>query len=101
MNKSLVWSERAKKDLSLIASFYDNRNGSSIYSKKLLKTFRSAASIIQKNPSISIDTVFEGVKAFIILDYILFYEVLEQHIFILTVCDSRRNPQQLESILSK
>jgi len=31
MNKSLVWSERAKKDLSLIASFYDNRNGSSIY----------------------------------------------------------------------
>lgn len=37
----------------------------------------------------------------LILDYILFYEVLEQHIFILTVWDSRRNPQQLESILSK
>jgi hypothetical protein len=80
---------------------YDKRNQSSTYSNKLLKTFREAAVLIEKFPNAFVTTDYDQVKAFIILDYILFYEVLEHHILILTVWDSRRNPKQLESILER
>lgn len=100
MNKTLIWSVKAKKDLKAIKSFYDNRNQSSIYSNKLLKELRVTAVLFCKYPEVAITTDFNQVKAFIILDYILFYKIFQSQILILTVWDSRRNPDALSAMLS-
>ena len=71
------------------------------YSKKLLNTFRHSAELIQKFPLLSIPTNNENVRGFIILDYIIFFRILPDHILILTIWDCRRDQQQLTQILSE
>ncbi|MGV3509501.1 MAG: type II toxin-antitoxin system RelE/ParE family toxin [Sphingobacteriaceae bacterium] len=101
MNKRVTWSLHAQKDLRKIKGFYDQRNKSSDYSKKLLKAFRNSANLIESYPEASILSDFENVRGFIILDYILFYEILEEHILILMVWDCRRDPNQIKRILKR
>jgi plasmid stabilization system protein ParE len=101
MTKSVTWSLLAQKNLREIKSFYDQRNQSSTYSNKLLKTFRDTAKLIEKFPNASILTDFENVKGFIILDYIVFYEILEDHILILLILDCRRDPEQIKRGLKR
>ena|SRR5258708_966230 len=101
MSKKVVWSPGARNDIKEIRDFYDKRNKSNVYSKKLLKTFKDAADYIEKFPNSSFKTDYENVRGFVILDYIIFYEILELHILILTVWDCRRNPEQLSNIITR
>ena len=101
MNKPVRWSERAKLDLTSIKKFYDTRNQSPAYSKKLLKTFRDTSKLIQKFPLLSIPTEFNNIRGFVILDYIIFYEITEDCILILFIWDCRRDPDQLRTILNR
>ena len=67
MSKKAVWSHRAKTDIIEIKNFFDRRNKSKRYSRKLLNAFRDSANFIQKYPDASAKTDFENVRGFIIL----------------------------------
>ena len=99
MTKPLVWSVVAKLNIKRIKQFYNERNQSSDYSNKLLRVFKDSAELIERQPLIGKKTDVDGVKAFIILDYIIFYELLEKHILILMVWDCRRDPDQVKNFL--
>ena len=99
MIKSLVWSAVAKRNLKEIKSFFDTRNQNSEYSKKLLRVFKNAARVIERQPQIGKNTDIGGIKGFIVLNYIIFYEVLLSHILILMVWDCRREPEQIKKFL--
>jgi toxin YoeB len=101
MIKTVIWTETAKNDLQNIKNFYDQRNQSNLYSKKLLKTFRDAAKLIEKFPTLSIQTDQQNIRGFAILRYIIFYEILKDTIVVLFVWDCRRDPEQLNKILNK
>ncbi|HMG14498.1 MAG TPA: type II toxin-antitoxin system RelE/ParE family toxin [Saprospiraceae bacterium] len=101
MNKPVVWSEKAKKELIRLKEFYDERNKSSNYSKKLFKTFQDASKLIGRFPYLSIATDYNNVRGFLILDFIIFYEIVDKHILILFIWDCHRDPEQLRSILGK
>ncbi len=101
MIKKVVWSPEAKRDIKEIKDFYDKRNKSKSYSNKLLKIFRDAAEFIEKFPESSYKTNRENIRGFVIKDYILFYEILSTQILVLTVWDSRRNPEQLTERIPK
>ena len=99
MIKSIVWSAVAKRNLKEIKRFYDLRNQNSEYSKKLLRVFKNAANLIERQPRIGKNTDKAGIKGLIVLNYIIFYEILHSHILILMVWDCRRDPKQLEKFL--
>lgn len=99
MSNRVVWSERAKKDLIAIKSFYDSRNQSTQYSTKLLKTFKDSAKFIEKYPNASIQTDIKNIRGFIIHHYIIYFQIIESNILILTVWDCRRDPSQLKEWL--
>lgn len=99
MTKPIVWSQNSKNDLKNIKKFFDTRNQSSEYSKKLLKTFRDSAKLIEKFPLLSIPTEYDNVRGFVILEYIIFYEIMSKHILVLMVWDCRRDPEQLNKIM--
>lgn len=101
MTKPVVWSQSSKSDLKNIKKFYDTRNQSTAYSKKLLKTFRDSTKLIEKFPYLSIPTEYESVRGFVILEYIIFYEILIDHILVLMVWDTRRDPEQLNKKMKK
>ncbi|MBK8448496.1 MAG: type II toxin-antitoxin system RelE/ParE family toxin [Saprospiraceae bacterium] len=101
MTKPIVWSQNAKNDLKNIKKFFDTRNQSSTYSKKLLKTFRDSAKLIEKFPLLSIPTEYDNVRGFVILEYIIFYEIMSEHILVLIVWDCRRDPEQLNKLVKR
>lgn len=73
MTKSLVWSTVAKRNIERIKQFYDGRNKNSNYSKKLLRVFKDAANVIEKQSQIGKNTDIEGIKGFIVLNFIIFH----------------------------
>jgi plasmid stabilization system protein ParE len=99
MTKNVVWSRRAEIDMTEIKAFYDKRNKSTAYSDKLLKAFQNTADLIEKYPHLGRLSSYDRVRGVVVSNFILFYEILEKHVLILTVWDCRQNPEQLEEIL--
>jgi plasmid stabilization system protein ParE len=99
MAKQIIWSLRAQNDRKDILKFWREKNKSNTYSKKLDQRFREAISIIKDYPQIGKQTDDSNARVKIITDYLLIYEEIENSIIILTIWDSRQDPQNLKKIL--
>ena len=95
MAKKVIWTNRAKSDRLAIFDYWTQRNKSKAYSIKLHLLFQEATKIISQYPEIGKPTSEANVKMKIVRDYLMFYEILSHQIFILTIWDSRQNPQKI------
>jgi toxin YoeB len=101
MAKQIIWSIGADNDRIKIFEYWNNRNKSSSFSKKLNTLFNSPVELIANHSSIGKPTELQNVKIKIVKDYLIIYEDTPELIIILTIWDSRRNPEQLKGILEK
>ena len=90
--RKIVWSNRAIKRLYGILEFYDQRNKSKTYSKKLYQLLHKQVKVLIKFPEIELKTTEETTRGLIIEDYIIYYQITEDKIIIHTVWDSKQNP---------
>lgn len=95
MAKKIIWTARAQNDRKEILSFWIEHNKSSVYSIKLDSLFKGAVRLIKRNPGIGKPADIKGVRIKIISHYLMFYELLDEEIYILTIWDGRRNPESL------
>ena len=95
MAKQITWSPLAIRKRSEILQFWINHNKSDTYSKKLNTSFRLATTLLSEYPEIGKPTTNENVRFKIVRHYLLFYEIRESNIYILTIWDSRQNPDSL------
>lgn len=95
-DRKITWSPRAKLRLFDIYSFFNNRNKNKIYSLKLSKIFKAHVIRLKKLPEIGVETNRENVRGLTVGDYIIYYKVEPYEIIILTVWDSRQNPEDLK-----
>lgn len=101
MAKQVIWSDRAIDDLLKIFEYWNNRNKSVSYSKKLNELFNKAIALVANHSSIGKPSQIEDIKIKIVKDYLMIYEDTPELIIILTIWDSRRNPEDLEKIIKK
>lgn len=99
MAKQVVWSLRAQKERKEILEYWRLRNKSSTYSKKLNQLFKESVKIITDFPQIGKSTDDVKARIKIVRDYLIIYEETETQILILTISDSRQDPDKLENIL--
>ena len=99
MAKQVVWSLRARDDRKAILQYWRVRNKSNTYSKKLNQLFKDSIQIIKDFPQIGKTTDDSNTRIKIVRDYLIFYEETETQIFILTIWDSRQDPDKLERVL--
>ena len=99
MAKKVIWSKRAQNDRKNILKYWSNRNRSSTYSILLNQKFKEAISIIQIHPRLGKPTNNINIRIKIVRDYLIIYRDSEILISILTILDSRQNPQNFEEIL--
>lgn len=92
----IVWSSTANKELKLILEFFNLRNKSKTYSKKLYKKIQIELKNLLLHPEIGKKTDAVNVRGLLIENYYLFYEVNAKHIVILSVWDTRQNPESLK-----
>jgi plasmid stabilization system protein ParE len=95
MAKRVIWSLRARNDRKAILEYWHTRNGNKNYSKKLAAEFGETVSYIAEHNYIGVATDEENVRIAVCGHYLIFYELKKEVVEILTVWDSRRNPQNL------
>ncbi len=101
MAKQVIWSRLAHNDRFNILDYWMKRNKSVSYSKKLNQIFENTAELISKHPKIGKQTEIQNIRIKIIKDYLLTYRETEQFIEILTIWDSRQDPQIFDRIIKK
>lgn len=95
MAQGLIWSPRARKDRVSIFSYWNRRNGSKAYSRKLSALFNAALRTAVDFPDSGIITDFEGVRAVLARDYLLLYRMVPEGSYVLTIFDTRQDPDKL------
>jgi len=99
MVKQVVWSPRAHKDRKDILDYWRKRNKSNTYSKKLNQLFKEAIHIVRDFPRIGKQTDEPNTRLKIVRDYLKFCEETTTQILILTIWDSRQNPDRPKEVL--
>lgn len=64
--------------------------------KKLYELFASNTKLVAKNPELGRPTEFDSVRIIIVTDYQIYYHIGNKDIEILTIWDSRRDPQKFK-----
>lgn len=102
MAKQIIWSRRAQNDRKEIFKYWNKRNKSSTYSKKLNALFKEAVKLISQYPEIGKPTDDKNARIKIVKDYLIIYEVNDKdQLLILTIWDSRQSSLRLKKILPK
>jgi len=97
MAKRLIWSTNAQNDRIEIFGYWNNRNKSKIYSRKLNEIFREHIEIILRYPDIGLPTDIENVRSRTVRDYQIIYLIRDVSIIILAIWDNRQNPDKLKT----
>jgi toxin YoeB len=99
MAKQVIWSLKAQNDKKVILNYWRQRNKSNTYSKKLNELFKESIRIILDFQQIGKVTDDTKARIKIVRDYLIIYEETETQIFILTIWDSRQDPDKIKKIL--
>lgn len=100
MVKQIIWSIRAQSDRKHILNYWNKRNKSKLYSRKLNGLFKEAVKLIAHYPEIGKLTDNQNARIKIVKNYLIIYEVDEKdRLLILTIWNSRQNPKKLKRIL--
>jgi len=99
MVRTIIWTERAHRDRIKIFTYWNERNLSNIYSKKLQRLIKESVNLISKHPLVGQLTDIENVRTKVLKDYLIIYEITLNEIVILSIWDCRKNPQDLNSVL--
>ena len=99
MAKQVVWTLRAQDDRKKILNYWRQRNKSAVFSIKLNQLFINTINLIADFPKIGKPTSDNNARIKIIKDYLMIYQETDTTIYILTIWDSRQNPEKLEEIL--
>jgi toxin YoeB len=92
MAKRITWTHRAHRDRKEILLYWKHRNQSAAYSRKINTLIKKAIDLVAAHPYIGRKTDIENVRVKLATNYLIFYEIAEDQIFILSLWDSRRNP---------
>lgn len=101
MAKQVIWSLRAQDDRKSILDYWQKRNKSNTYSKKLNQLFKEAINTIRDFPKIGRLTDEKNARIKIVRDYLIIYEESDTASYILAVWDGRQDPTELEKTLNK
>ena len=99
MAKRVVWTITAKKARRNILEYWIKRNKSNSYSKKLNQIFIETADLISKHPKIGKQTELTGIRYKVVRDYLFTYRETKKSIEVLTIWDSRQDPENFDRII--
>lgn len=96
MAGKIIWSARAKSELIEILQYWIDRNKSNAYSIKLNHLIEDQVKLILDFPKIGRKTDIPNVFIKIVKDYLLYYEIVDGNLYILTLRHGKKNPNTLE-----
>ena len=101
MAKKITWSQYASRDRIEIIKYWNSRNKSTEYSKKLRVLFQNAINTIQIFPHIGEIINQNEVRVKLVRDYYIVYKEYAEFIRIIAIWDCRQNPEKFEHIIKR
>ncbi len=99
MVKRIIWTATAQLDRKEIFAYWNKRNGSNYYSIKLNKLFIEASELLSVHPHTGRETSLDKVRVKIVRDYLMVYKFTDTEVQILSIFDTRQNPEKLEDFI--
>lgn len=93
MVRRLIWSVEARNSRKNIFDYWNNRNKSKAYSRKLNFLFNTNLKIITELPEFGKPTFREDSKFIIVSHFEIIYKITQTEIVVLDIWDTRQNPQ--------
>ena len=100
MARKIIWSKRAQQDRYSIFYFWNNRNKSTSYSKKINKLFIAAMEFVAIHPLTGKPTDRKEIRIKFVNHFALIYETAENELHVLSIFDTRQNPDKLKGIIA-
>jgi hypothetical protein len=95
MARLIEFSRRSTVQLQKILTFYDERNGSDVYSKRLLKCLLSELNRLSQTPTASSPSTREDVRFAYMMGYTIIFRYNSRRITLLSIRSSARKPLKL------
>lgn len=92
MALEILYSPEFADNLESILNFYDERNGSDTYSKKLFKMVHEQIRLLSVFPEIGRITDFPGVRVVFVEDYGVEYQIRDGAILVIDIYSCLTNP---------
>jgi addiction module RelE/StbE family toxin len=97
----IEWGEKARLDRKEIFSYWNNRNKSTSYSKKLNLLFNSSIEHLQNFPFIGKDSGYKDTRYLVVRHYLIFYKITAVSVIIIRIWDGRQNPGKIKALLAE
>jgi plasmid stabilization system protein ParE len=97
----IIWTKTAVLQRRKILAYWNKRNKSMAYSKKLISEIAQRIQFLVKNPEIYIKTEFPDIRTSTLGHYNIFYKITNNELIVIAFWDNRRNPKTLSKILKR
>ncbi|WP_309613942.1 type II toxin-antitoxin system RelE/ParE family toxin [Flavobacterium sp.] len=94
--RRIIWTATAKLQLQEIFEYFNFRNKRKTYSLKLNRIIQSEIKSLLLQSNIGKKTDAINVRGLLIENYYVFYQINQKDIIILSVWDTRQNPNKLK-----
>ena len=96
MAQKIVWTQKAKRELIDILQYWVDRNKSNTFSLKLNSLIESQLNLILEQPKIGRKTDLPNVYIKVINKYLLYYEFVNDTLYILTIRHGSQNSENIQ-----
>ncbi|WP_312421132.1 type II toxin-antitoxin system RelE/ParE family toxin [Epilithonimonas sp.] len=96
MAQKIVWTQKAKRELIDILQYWVDRNKSNTFSLKLNSLIESQLNLILEQPKIGRKTDIPNVYIKVIHKYLLYYEFVNDKLYILTIRHGSQNSENIQ-----
>ena len=95
------WTKIALNQRNYIFEYWNKRNKSRNYARKLNSEIKSRTALLKQNPEMGIKTQFENTRAISLGHYNLLYKFNSPNIIITAFWDNRQDPEKLLNFLKR
>ncbi|MCD4679736.1 MAG: type II toxin-antitoxin system RelE/ParE family toxin [Bacteroidales bacterium] len=95
----VFWTSTALKQRNHVFQYWNDRNKSTTFSKKLNKKIKERIILLKLNPEIGKRTEFENTRAISLGHYSILYKNISTEIIITGFWDNRQDPKKLLKFL--
>lgn len=95
MAKQIIWAPQAVADRIQILDYWSKRLGTKKYSQKLDEMFKESVTLLAEYPFLGRQVKNREERVLVKDNYQIFYLNDKDHIIILHLWDSRRDPEEL------
>ncbi|MHB1107961.1 MAG: type II toxin-antitoxin system RelE/ParE family toxin [Lutibacter sp.] len=98
---TIFWTNTALKQRNYTFEYWNERNKSSTYSKKLNSSIKERTNILKTNPELGKKTEFNNTRVISLGHYSILYKKVDSKIMITGFWDNRQNPDKLLKFLNQ